>query len=130
MKCPQCETEMRRTFRYGIEVDYCPKKHGIWLDHGELQKLIDRAIAEREQGIYYEQPPYKAHSHYEKRKRGPRSPGTEKRKRGHVYESDEVGDIYSDNHYQFRPTTTQRTWRKKGKHLIEEMFDEIFDVFD
>ena len=31
------------TDRQGIEVDYCPKCRGVWLDRGELDKLIDRA---------------------------------------------------------------------------------------
>ena len=43
MNCPIDNTELRITDRQGIEVDYCPKCRGVWLDRGELDKLIDRA---------------------------------------------------------------------------------------
>ena len=33
------------TERQGIEIDYCPKCRGVWLDRGELDKLIERATA-------------------------------------------------------------------------------------
>jgi uncharacterized protein len=44
MKCPICiEPELLMSERQGIEIDYCPKCRGVWLDRGELDKLIDRA---------------------------------------------------------------------------------------
>lgn len=42
MKCPICEVEMRISQREGIEIDYCPQCRGVWLDRGELEKLIAR----------------------------------------------------------------------------------------
>jgi Zn-finger nucleic acid-binding protein len=48
MVCPVCkETELRISERQGVEIDYCPQCRGVWLDRGELDKLIERA-AERE----------------------------------------------------------------------------------
>jgi len=38
--CPVCGVELKPRVVYGIEVDYCPKCGGVWLDGGELQKLI------------------------------------------------------------------------------------------
>jgi Zn-finger nucleic acid-binding protein len=44
MLCPVCkETELRITDRQSIEIDYCPQCRGVWLDRGELDKLIERA---------------------------------------------------------------------------------------
>lgn len=43
MKCPVCNLDLQMTDRQGIEIDYCPKCRGIWLDRGELDKLIERA---------------------------------------------------------------------------------------
>lgn len=44
MKCPTCESsELTLSERSGIEVDYCPKCRGVWLDRGELDKLIERS---------------------------------------------------------------------------------------
>jgi Zn-finger nucleic acid-binding protein len=50
MNCPTCPDErLAITDRQGIEVDYCPACRGIWLDRGELDKLLDRAEAGRQQ---------------------------------------------------------------------------------
>ncbi|MHA4844836.1 TFIIB-type zinc ribbon-containing protein [Flavitalea antarctica] len=43
MKCPNCEETLLITERHGIEIDYCPKCRGVWLDKGELDKIIDKA---------------------------------------------------------------------------------------
>ena len=46
MKCPTCpDSTLAITDRQGIEIDYCPKCRGVWLDRGELDKLIERAEA-------------------------------------------------------------------------------------
>ena len=47
MKCPSCETTLHLTERQGIEIDYCPQCRGVWLDRGELDKIIDRVADER-----------------------------------------------------------------------------------
>lgn len=43
MKCPHCSTTLVMSDRQGIEIDYCPDCRGVWLDRGELDKLIERA---------------------------------------------------------------------------------------
>lgn len=43
MKCPNCEETLVMTERQGIEIDYCPKCRGVWLDKGELDKIIERS---------------------------------------------------------------------------------------
>lgn len=46
MKCPSCpDTTLVMSDRQGVEIDYCPACRGIWLDRGELDKLLDRAAA-------------------------------------------------------------------------------------
>lgn len=41
MKCPVCvETDLLMSERSGVEIDYCPKCRGVWLDRGELDKII------------------------------------------------------------------------------------------
>ena len=42
MRCPIDQTELRIAERQGIEIDYCPQCRGVWLDRGELDKLIER----------------------------------------------------------------------------------------
>ena len=43
MQCPICNVELKMTDRQGVEIDYCPKCRGVWLDRGELDKLIERS---------------------------------------------------------------------------------------
>lgn len=42
MKCPRCNATLVMTERNGVEIDYCPECRGIWLDRGELDKIMDR----------------------------------------------------------------------------------------
>lgn len=44
MKCPVCQdSNLLMTERQGVEIDDCPQCRGVWLDRGELDKLIDRS---------------------------------------------------------------------------------------
>lgn len=45
MDCPVCKNvSLTMSERQGIEIDYCPNCRGVWLDRGELDKIIDRSI--------------------------------------------------------------------------------------
>ena len=81
MKCPACDVNLTMSERQGIEIDYCPQCRGVWLDRGELDKIIDRSIASTggqtrpadPAGDHYDQrrtqqDPYRA-GHYKKKKR-------------------------------------------------------------
>jgi hypothetical protein len=52
MKCPTCAIDLVMSERSGIEIDYCPTCRGVWLDRGELDKIIERS-----QSIRAEAPP-------------------------------------------------------------------------
>jgi uncharacterized protein len=45
MKCPICTVDLVMSERQGIEIDYCPQCRGVWLDRGELDKIIERSTA-------------------------------------------------------------------------------------
>ena len=50
MLCPVCKTQtLQMAERHGIEIDYCPSCRGVWLDRGELDKIIERAGARSEE---------------------------------------------------------------------------------
>lgn len=99
MKCPVCQTvDLNIAERSGIEIDYCPSCRGIWLDRGELDKLIDRASA-------YVAPPADAVP--------PR-----KRKRDEY-----IHDDHGDGYYEERDGYPSR--RKSRKR---EFFDDLFDI--
>lgn len=46
MKCPNCNETLVMTERQGVEIDYCPKCRGVWLDKGELDKIIERSATQ------------------------------------------------------------------------------------
>lgn len=45
MKCPIDQIDLQMTERQGIEIDYCPQCRGVWLDRGELDKIIERSMS-------------------------------------------------------------------------------------
>lgn len=49
MNCPNCSTKLHMTERKGIEVDFCPDCRGVWLDKGELDKILEKNIADEQE---------------------------------------------------------------------------------
>ena len=49
MKCPVCSIDLNMMDRQGVEIDYCPKCRGVWLDRGELDKIIERSDSAQSQ---------------------------------------------------------------------------------
>jgi uncharacterized protein len=45
LNCPVCSVELKMADRQGVEVDYFPQRRGVWLDRGELDKIIERSAA-------------------------------------------------------------------------------------
>lgn len=45
MLCPHCKVDLVMADRQGIEIDYCPSCRGVWLDRGELDKIIERSAS-------------------------------------------------------------------------------------
>lgn len=43
MNCPNCNIALVMADRQGVEIDYCPQCRGVWLDRGELDKIIERS---------------------------------------------------------------------------------------
>jgi Zn-finger nucleic acid-binding protein len=41
MKCPNCDTTLAMSERLGVEIDYCPQCRGVWLDRGEIDRLLE-----------------------------------------------------------------------------------------
>lgn len=51
MNCPSCNSKLHMTERKGIEIDYCPDCRGVWLDRGELNKILDKALEEEQHHV-------------------------------------------------------------------------------
>lgn len=59
MKCPVCTTvNLVMTDRQGVEIDYCPECRGVWLDRGELDKILERSAPQASAPPPQTQPQY------------------------------------------------------------------------
>ena len=113
MKCPNDGVELRMADRQGVEIDYCPECRGVWLDRGELDKIIDRvqqALAQSASPAQGYQPPPQAQPTYVgEEPRGSRDGDYERRKHPHY-------GSYPD-HDDYRPR------KKKRGGFLDELFD-------
>ncbi|ACD18861.1 TFIIB-type zinc ribbon-containing protein [Paraburkholderia phytofirmans] len=104
MKCPVCKTtDLLMTERRSIEVDYCPDCRGVWLDRGELDKLIAQDTANSDTPPA----PRSSHDSHDSHDRHDRH-----RQRDHSYDSHRGYDEHRSGY---------RTQKKKRS---------LFDVFD
>ena len=79
MLCPTCRVPLTMSERQNIEIDFCPQCRGVWLDRGELDKIIERSVpaaapAPRTDAPYQAQPDYRGHDprhghHHPKRRK-------------------------------------------------------------
>jgi Zn-finger nucleic acid-binding protein len=79
MNCPVDGTTLQMMERQGVEIDYCPKCRGVWLDRGELDKIIERSMSMSPAG--YDDDDYRE---------GHRSKGYDPRKRRRGF----LGDLF------------------------------------
>lgn len=70
MTCPRCDVPLTVSQRQGVETDVCPECRGVWLDRGELDKIINRydAFDEEENRQNYEEYRTRGQHHHPKRK--------------------------------------------------------------
>ena len=74
MDCPICRVPLVMSDRQGIEIDYCPGCRGVWLDRGELDKIIERSAPVARPaptaGVAASPAPYGIHpTHHHKRRK-------------------------------------------------------------
>ncbi len=97
MNCPVDGDTLQMSERQGVEVDYCPRCRGVWLDRGELDKVIERASEELAGASAYrgdddrDDDRYRRETRYDRdRDHDPRKP--HKRKRSFLGDMFEFGD--------------------------------------
>ena len=75
MKCPNCNVTLVMADRQGVEIDYCPQCRGVWLDRGELDKIIERSVTGSDTSApprgqdKYHRDKYDDQTYYRKKKR-------------------------------------------------------------
>lgn len=96
MKCPIDGSELKIAERQGIEIDYCPQCRGVWLDRGELDKIIERSAATQSSA-----PPAPQQGYYR----------------------DRDDDRYHDDRYREGQYEKRPYEHKKRKSFLDEIFD-------
>lgn len=102
MPCPVCKVPLVMSERHGVEIDYCPQCRGVWLDRGELDKIIERSAtsaAPAPEGF------------------GRQPPGPQRDERTYARH-----DHYKDDHYKGDHYKGDYHHRKK-KGFLGELFD-------
>ena len=92
MKCPNDGTTLVMSERSGIEIDYCPECRGVWLDKGELDKIIERASSSAQPTAppVSQQAPYNYERHSDKRYDDDYDKGHHKKRKKEGF----LGDIF------------------------------------
>lgn len=106
MKCPTDQATLVMSERSGVEIDYCPECRGVWLDRGELDKIIDRVAAEN--------PPAPAPT-------APQTPAPTREPYREPARDDFRRDDRRDDDYRGRDQYPYR--KKKKEHWLSELFD-------
>lgn len=101
--CPSCRISLVMSERSGIEIDYCPQCRGIWLDRGELDKIVERATRESApapQQQAYAQPQQHEQPHYQQ-------------------------NHQNQQHYQqgYDPHYDQQHGHRRKKSFLQQLFD-------
>ncbi|WP_343117350.1 zf-TFIIB domain-containing protein [Ostreiculturibacter nitratireducens] len=104
MRCPIDNSELEMTERHGVEIDYCPNCRGVWLDRGELDKIIDRAAISQSAPVALEEPPRPA-----------REERRDRKDKGRRYRDDDDDDDEDDYRSGKRG--------KRYKSFLSEIFD-------
>ncbi len=117
MQCPVCDVTLTISSREGVEIDFCPQCRGVWLDRGELDKIIDRAGVVLEAARMAPPPvdPPPDRSRYDERERDPRY--RDDRYRDDRYKDDRYDDDRDDDWRR------KKGKKKRGFDLLEDLFD-------
>lgn len=105
MKCPNCNDTLLMTERHQVEIDYCPSCRGVWLDKGELDKLLQYASSQNNSPsptTNYQERPVVNRDYNEKR------------------EYEEKSDRYSDSRDS---REYQQKYPRKKKSFLSDFFD-------
>jgi len=109
MLCPTCKVELTITDRQGVEIDFCPKCRGVWLDRGELDKILERSSASTPAST----------------SRGDSAPATGRRWQNDDHDDDDDDNDYDDDRGRRygQQGAGQPTYPRRKKSWLGNLFD-------
>jgi Zn-finger nucleic acid-binding protein len=105
MNCPACNVPLAMADRQGVEIDYCPRCRGVWLDRGEIDKIVERELA--------------AYGPAARREAAPPMP------EGPFYRDDRHDE--RDSRYRDRDDDYRRDDKYRKKKKRESFLEDLFD---
>jgi hypothetical protein len=108
VKCPVCDVDLLMSERQGVEIDYCPSCRGVWLDRGELDKIIERVNADF--GASSRTAPQAAAP-------APSGGGEARREERHHHEDSHHGDSYHGD--------SRKKKQKKPSGFLSDIFEGL-----
>lgn len=115
MKCPVCDVTLSISSREGVEIDFCPQCRGVWLDRGELDKILDRVAVPTPAAAAAPV----AEPRYEERRPEPRYDGRD-------HDRDRRPEPRHDGRSEDRPRYDEKTpygKKKKKRSFLEDLFE-------
>lgn len=104
MQCPVCNVALMMSDRNGIEIDYCPQCRGVWLDRGELDKIVERSnTGPVHQAPQFQQPQQVQH---------------QQQPQSHYRHDDD-----DDDHYRRQDSNHGQHKKHKKENFLGELFD-------
>jgi Zn-finger nucleic acid-binding protein len=103
MKCPIDDSPLSVSSREGVEIDFCPQCRGVWLDRGELDKIIDRAANALAGSVPAAAPPDDRSRHDDRR--------------------DDRYDRPYDDRSSDRPADDRSSRKRRKRSFLEDIFD-------
>jgi Zn-finger nucleic acid-binding protein len=107
--CPACRVSLVMSERSGIEIDYCPQCRGIWLDRGELDKIIERAARDSAPAPQPQQQGY--------------AQPTQQQPQQGQYQQAQYQQPQQNYQQGYDPRYDQNYGHKRKKSFLEELFD-------
>ena len=112
MMCPICNVPLAMSDREGVEIDYCAQCRGVWLDRGELDKIIDRSAAAPPAPLAPPAPPYPGETPV---------PAGWTTRRDRDDDDDDDDDDRRRSHHEYG--RDGRPVKRKKKGLLGDLFD-------
>lgn len=95
MKCPVCSgVELKMAERQGVEIDYCPECRGVWLDRGELDKIIERSEVPATTSYTQPHPQYQESGHNQPAYRKPEHDSHGYSQNGHYKKKSWISELF------------------------------------
>jgi Zn-finger nucleic acid-binding protein len=110
MKCPVCDVALSISSREGVEIDFCPQCRGVWLDRGELDKVIERASAAMAPVAPVAD-------------RGRPEPRYEERRDERRYDERRPEPRYEERRYDDRRHDDDHKRKKKKRSFLDDLFE-------